>query len=83
MIQQTDPNQRGRDLEANINSRTSGMAADASSDGHAHEALGENVTSLGGRRKTQSVEDVVKAYFDSIVMQDIPEELEALVRRLG
>lgn len=70
-------------MEANINSRTSGMATDASSDDIAHDVISENVTSLGARRKAQSVEEVVKAYFDSIVMQDIPEELDALVRRLG
>ena len=46
------------------------------------EGLG-NVRSIGSKRPPQTVEDVVKAYFDSLVTETIPDELDALVRRLG
>jgi len=42
-----------------------------------------NVRSIGRKGPPQTIEDVVKAYFDSMVTQTIPEELDALVRRLG
>lgn len=42
-----------------------------------------NVTSITEVRSAQTVEEVVRAYFDAIVMQPIPENLAVLVRRLG
>ncbi|NTF17187.1 hypothetical protein G6L37_01925 [Agrobacterium rubi] len=57
-------------------------SADVSLDGIGNGAH-DNVEPIRKARSHQSVEDVVRAYFDSIVMQPIPDELDALVRRLG
>lgn len=69
-------------MKSTINARAPGPSADDSFDEFDANPP-TNVRSLRSGRTEQTVEDVVKAYFDSMVMQTMPEELDALVRRLG
>ncbi len=41
--------------------------------------LSDNVSSIAAARHTRAVDAAVKAYFDSLVMDDVPVELEQLV----
>ncbi|MNU39088.1 hypothetical protein D3C71_277760 [compost metagenome] len=39
----------------------------------------DNVSSIAAVRRARAVDDAVKAYFDALFMEDVPNELEQLV----
>ncbi len=41
--------------------------------------LSDNVSSIGDVRRARAIDDAVKAYFDALVMDDVPNGLEQLV----
>jgi hypothetical protein len=39
----------------------------------------DNVSSIADIRRARAIDDAVKAYFDAMVMEDVPDELTQLV----
>jgi hypothetical protein len=44
-----------------------------------HAIHPDNVTSITTSRETRAVDDMVKAYFDSLVSETVPEEIEKMI----
>lgn len=69
-------------MKSDSNARALETSADDSFD-EFNTSQPTNVRSLRSGYREQTVEDVVKAYFDSMITQAMPDELDALMRRLG
>lgn len=39
----------------------------------------DNVSSISEIRRARAIDDVVKSYFDALIMEEVPSELEQLV----
>lgn len=46
------------------------------------DSFRDNVSSISAARRDRAVNEVVKAYFDALVLEDVPDELETLVMGL-